>query len=163
MKDFSWLPPLITLGEHSGDVLYYTDTLYQTFLTDLVQQTNTLFGKPVFISRKLELDGRHACFWHIITDPHSPRVSDIKHSRAERVSWVKAIIDNVSRDEVLAYERVKENQLKLYLYIPEMEYMVVLADRGVEYHLVTAFHIPFTYMIGQYNREYKQYGPKAKV
>jgi hypothetical protein len=163
MKDFTWLPPLITLGAHNGDTIFYMDTLYQTFLGDLVQQNNTLLGKPVYVPRKLEADGKHERFWHVITDPHSPRVQDVQHARAEKIPWIKSVIDNFQRPEVLAYEIKKGRDLKLYLYIPEQQFMLILVDRGNEYFFVTAYHIPYTYMINQYNREYKKYGPKSKV
>ncbi|KKS30637.1 MAG: Phage P1-like protein [Parcubacteria group bacterium GW2011_GWA2_43_11] len=163
MKDFTWLPPLITLGAHNGDVIFYMDTLYQAFLNDLVNLNCTLLGKPVYVSRKLEVDGRYERFWHIITDPHSPRTQDIQHLRAEKIPWIKAVIDNFARPEVLAYEIKKDRDLKLYLYIPEQEFMVILVDKGKEYHFVTAYHIRYSYMLRQYDREYRQYGPKIKV
>lgn len=163
MKDFTWLPPLIRLGDHSGDMVFYMDTLYQRFFADLVQQNCTLLGKPVYISRKLESDGKHERFWHVITDPHSPRVQDIHHSRAEKIPWIKAVIDNFDRPEVLAYEIKKGRDLKLYLFIPEQQFMLILADIGSEYHFVTAYHVPYTYMLDQYKREYKKHGPKPKV
>jgi len=163
MKDFSWLPPLITLSAHSGDLIFYMETLYQTFLTDLVMQSNTLFGKPVYVSKKLDVDGRHERFWHIITDPHNPSTSDIKYPRAERVSWIKPMIDNHHRPEVLVYERMKDRELKLHLFIPEQDFIVILVDRGNAYYFVTAFHIPYTYKLEEYRREYKKYGPKTKT
>ena len=160
MKDFSWLPPLITLGDHSGDTIYYTDTLYQTFLTQLVQQTCTLLGKPLLVSSKLEADGRHERFWHIITDPHNPAVSDIKHPRAERMAWIKAIIDNHQRPEVLIYDRIKDGEKKVHLFIPEHSYIVILVERDTAFYLVTAFYIEYTYKLNDYRKEYQRYGPR---
>lgn len=163
MKDFSWLPSLITLDDHHRDVLFYTETLYAAFVADLVSSPSQLFGKPVYVSSKLETDGKHERFWHVITDPHNPSVSDIKHSRAERIPWIKAIIDNANRAEVLAYERVKDGQLKLHLFIPEHNYIVIFVDGGKAYYFVTAFHIAYTYKLNEYNREYAKYGPKTKT
>ncbi len=163
MKDFSWLPPLITLGEHSGDVIYYTDTLYQRFLDDIVNQNNVLFGKPVVVSQKLELDGRHERFWHVITDPHNPSVSDIKYSRAERISWIKSIIDNHQKSEVLVYDRIRDGEKRVHLFIPEHSYIVILGEKGSSFYFVTAFHISYTYKLNEYLREYKKFGARTKT
>jgi len=163
MKDFSWLPPLVTLTAHSGDVIFYTETIYTHFQNDLVNSSVTIFGKPVKVSSKLEADNRHERFWHTITDPHNPQVSDIKEKRAERICWIKAVLDNWLRPEVLIYERMKSKDKKLYLFIPEQNYMVVLTEEKKAYYFNTAFHIDYTYKLEEYEREYKKYGPKTKT
>lgn len=164
MDDFAWLPPLITLSDHSGDKIFYTEKLYSVFKNDLVENGNLLlFGKPVKVSSKLENDGRHERFWHIITDPHSPSMSDIKLPRAERISWIKPIIENIDNNRVLVYERRKEGDDRLHIFLPEVSYIVILSKKRAAYYFVTAYFIEYTYKLEEYKRECEKYTIKTKT
>jgi hypothetical protein len=163
MDDTSWLPKLVTLVDCSGDNTYYVDTLYQIFLNELVNGKVTLFGKPVLVPSELDKDCRHERFWHTITDPHNPSVSDIKPARAERVPWIKATIMNVLNDEVLVYERKKGKDNRLHLFIPKHKYIIILTERKRAYYFTTAFYIEYTYKLKDYQKEYERYGPKTKT
>ncbi len=153
----SWLPTLFTLSSCSGDIIYYTDKLYEIFLNDLVNGNLTLSNKKIIISSKLENDGRHERFWHTITDPHNPSISDIKLERAEKLPWIKPIIINVPKTEILIYERTKNNEKRLYLLLPNSNYIVVLSVKKQSYYYVTAFHIDYSYKIAEYKKEYEKY------
>ena len=134
MADFSWLPPLIKLSDCSGDTIYYVDQLYKKFKDDLVSQTNlALFGKAVRVSPKLDVDNRHERFWHTITDPHNPSTSDIKPFRAERISWIKALIENVGKDGICVYDRVKDRETRLHIFGPELNYLIIFTETKKAY------------------------------
>lgn len=164
MNDFAWLPPLMNLSDHGGDVIFYLEATYARFRSDLVGNSSLeLFGKPVIVSKELDYDGRHERFWHTITDPHNPTVSDIKFLRAERISWIRSIIENINSSKVLVYERKKKGDVRLHLLLPEKYYIVILTERKNAYYYTTAYHIDYTYKLNEYIREYKKYGPKTKT
>lgn len=163
MDESSWLPKLIRMADYNGDSIYYVDTLYKFFLDELVNGELKLFNKPVIVPSELDKDGRHERFWHTITDPHNPSVSDIKHTRSERILWIKATITNVYKDEVLVYERRKGKDNRLHLFIPKHKYIVILTERKKAYYFTTAFFIEYTYKVKDYQREYERFGPKTKT
>ena len=152
------------MDEYSGDRIAYTEALYSIFLADIVNNdTLTLFGKQVRISSKLDHDNRHERFWHIITDPHNPSMHDIRCTRAERMPWIRATIDNANDNDVLIYERIKNRQNKTYLFLPSEQYIVILTERKNTYYINTAFYIDYTYKLDEYRREYTKFGPKTKT
>lgn len=163
MTDISWLPKLVRLIDYSGDNTYYLDTLYKIFIDDLVNGKLSLFGKPVLIPKELDTDGRHERFWHTITDPHNPAIPDIKPTRAERIPWIKAIITNIQRDDILVYERMKKGDIRLHLFVPSQNYIVIFTERKKAYYYVTAFYIEYTYKLEDYQREYEKYKAKTKT
>lgn len=159
MANFSWLPPTIQLSDCSGDMIHYTEKLYLSFTNDLVNNPNLfLFKKPVKVSSKLDKDNRHERFWHTITDPHNPSMSDIKHNRAERIPWIKEIINNVSKDGILTYQRKKNGEERLHLFAPEINYIIILSEKKNAYYFITAYYIDYTYKLNEYIAEYKKYG-----
>jgi hypothetical protein len=90
-------------------------------------------------------------------------MSDIKTARAEKLTWIKAVVENVHRDEVLAYDRKKNGDTRLHLFIPEHSYIVILTESKRAYYFVTAYHIDYSYKRLEYEKEYRRYGPKTKT
>jgi hypothetical protein len=158
MATFTWLPPLVRIVDCSGDLVFYTEKLYTQFKDDLVSNSALmLFGKQVKVSSKLDSDNRHERFWHTITDPHNPSMSDIKHSRAEKIPWIKAVIDNVDQDGVFVYKRVKNGDIRVHLFVPEKSFIVILSEKKNAFYFITAYHIDYTYKINEYQKEYEKY------
>lgn len=164
MKDFSWLPPLIKLSDCSGDTLYYIEVIYKHFVDNVVNSKGIqIFTKTIGVSSKLEKDGKHERFWHVITDPHNPSTSAIKYTRAEKITWIRPVLENYKRTEVLVYSRKKKGKNRLCLFIPDRSYIVVLEERKTAYNFITAYHIDYSYKLNEYLREYDKYGPKTKT
>lgn len=164
MKDFSWLPPIIKLSEYSGDTILYLNVIYNKFVDSVVNSSGVfVFKRSIKVSNKLENDGKHERFWHVITDPHNPSINAIKYARAERIPWIRAILENHLRTEVLVYERIKNKKNRLHLFIPEHNYIVVIQEGRTSYYFITAFYIDYTYKLKEYEREYSKYGPKIKT
>ena len=115
-------------------------------------------NKPVKVADKIiAFDNRNERFWHIITDPHVPDYTNIKEKRAERLCWIRPIIENHNNDEFLVYKRIKKNETYFHLFIPSCEYMIILIGRKKSFYLITAFHIDYSYKINEYLREYEKY------
>jgi hypothetical protein len=161
--DFSWLPPIFTLQSCSGDQLHFIEQASNIFQTEIVNGGLTLFGKPVYVFSETEADGKHKTFWHIITDPHNPVLTNVKYERAERLPWIKPIIENYLKDEVLIYERYKNGAKRVHLFVPDKQYMIVLEETKKCFYITTAFYIDYSYKVDDYKREYKKYGPKTKT
>jgi hypothetical protein len=158
MATFPWLPPLIQFADFSGDIVFYTEKLYTQFKNDLVNNSSLLlFGKQVKVSSELDSDNRHERFWHTITDPHNPAMTDIKHTRAEKIPWIKAVIDNVDKDGILVYKRVKNGDIRVHLFVPEKRFIVILTEKRNAFYFITAYHIDYTYKLNEYQKEYEKY------
>jgi hypothetical protein len=163
MTDFSWLPAPMSFSAFSGDKLWYTEQLYEKFLQDLVTAPLVFKALPVLVSKQKEADGRLKQFWHVITDPHSHDMSDIKLLRAEKIVWIKPCIEHASDENVLVYEREKWGEVRTHILIPDREFIVILTKKKDVYYFVTAYHIDYTYTLKAYIKEYERYGSKTKT
>jgi hypothetical protein len=163
LSTVDWLPNKIRLSDYSGDLNLYIEDLYKVFLSDFFDRPVFLCGKPVYVSSAKEDDGKLERFWHVITDPHSTYPGDIKFERSERLSWIRSVIENMESDQVLFYERFKNKESRVYLFLPGQRFIVVLSESKKAYYLVTAFYIEYSYKVQDYLREYKTFGPKTKT
>ncbi len=159
MSEILWLPNLILFDDYSRSNTEYVDALHSKFVEDFLSGNKLeILGKPVYVSNKtVDFDGKNERFWHIITDPHKPEYSNLKEKRAERISWIRAIIENHEDDLVLKFKRTKNSETRLHLFVPNCEYMIILTEQKKAYYLVTAFHIEYTYKMRGYQKEYEKY------
>lgn len=97
-------------------------------------------GKPiVYDPRKID-DGKEEGFWHVVTrGKGEDRLFDTE--RARRICWIKPLLENqiqgVSR---FAYTE-GNGTVKLYFWIEQEDYVLILAERPRVVSLVTAFFI----------------------
>jgi len=155
----NWLPDLITLDDYNRSITEYIEVLHNNFIDDFFSGKKLeMFNKPVKVADKtIDFDGKNERFWHIITDPHNPSYINVKEKRAERLCWIRPIIENCKDDKVLIYRRVKNHENRIFLFIPSYEYMIILTEQKKSFYLVTSFNIEYTYKLKQYQKEYKKY------
>lgn len=100
----------------------------------------TVIGKPlVFDERRLDSDKEEG-FWHVVTKGKGEnRLFDSR--RARRIGWLEMILDGtapgVSRFSYLEGDGTK----KLYFWIEEEDYVLILAERDSVVVLVTAYYV----------------------
>ena len=75
------------------------------------------------------IDGKEATFWHFTSEGavEADRIPDIR--RCERIQWPKAIIENAHDSSVLEWENERRGERRACLWVPEVDYLVVLAVR----------------------------------
>ncbi len=109
-------------SEWSAFVVLY----YETFKRDFLIPPKPRFqGKPVLVSRFSGPDdeGKEAKFWHLITKDHKQGGRDPDPNRAERINWIRFLIEN-------------HQHFKTWKYLE-----AAIAERDGCYHLITSFWV----------------------
>lgn len=64
------------------------------------------------------------------------------YRRAERLCWCRPLIEHADEPEVLSWEADHQGRVRSYLWLPEEDYVAVLAHRSSDVViLVTAYHV----------------------
>lgn len=125
----SWLPPLVLLGDFGGEWVRYVEKVYDYFKHDFVDY------KPIFRGRRLGLkrhpmsQGKEATFWHFTSEGSDEpnRTPDLR--RCERIRWPRPIIELADTKGVKVWTSIRNNELRIHLWLESEDYVVVLADR----------------------------------
>lgn len=138
------LPDLIPL---SGDWNEYLNKVYAQFHADIVASQKRFRGKPVRARYNPATDGKGFSFWHVISEgsQEEERTPDLR--RCERIAWIGWVLtqaDNSDeRIKILVSVRTTRRGTteRTLLWYEEAEYVVVLEERDVYFHLVTAYPV----------------------
>jgi hypothetical protein len=162
MADISWLPQPITLDSFGGDWGKYTDELYRLFRRDFVTDKAILHGQRVGLKRYPQIRGREASFWHLISEGEveSDRLPDLR--RCERIRWPRCIIDSADRDEVLSWTNTRGCEIRRLLWVPDADYLTVLAVRKGYFVLWTAYNTEREHTRRKLWKEYKSNNESEK-
>ena len=100
-------------------------------------------------------DGKEAGFWHCVSSgpDEQNRTPDIR--RCERISWIRAIIENYKDALIRTWKRKKKSDLRVYIWFNE-NYLVVLGERRKHVQLITAFCTNRSHTIRKLKREYER-------
>ncbi|NOR69662.1 MAG: RlfB protein [Methylomarinum sp.] len=150
------LPEPLQLGKVDATQIF--DYLYDFFHRDFVQNKAYL-NQQIYIDPKSRCkdDGKEMCFWHITTKETKKQVRDgskwhwkvvdryIDYRRAERIEWIKLIIENHNHDKVKWFyhkETKGKKPIRLYLWAYQDDFVVILQKLGrSSSFLVTSFYI----------------------
>ena len=138
-----WLPDLVATD---GDWDTVIADLYAVFCRDLRDGRLQLNGLPVRWDARVSGERFEEAFWHLVTaDEHKLCGRLFEPERARRLSWCGAVIGNAGDAAVLQWIYREKGKLRTYLWLRELDYVVVL--KGVPpaapryYFLITAFHL----------------------
>ena len=98
MNSCKWLPDIIECSNLS-EWKIYEDKLYELFVNTFIKNHPTFNNKPVHI-KKYPLDGnREHAFTHLTCKTESDNPKDVNDRlpdlrRAERITWIKPVIEN---------------------------------------------------------------------
>lgn len=150
------------------------DVLYEIFHCDFVRN-KTFLAEKIYInpqSHCLE-DNKEKVFWHLTSREEKEEYweNGIKkyrslgrfpdYRRAERIGWVKQIIENYHHEKIkLFYHREsnKKRDIRLYLWAYEDDFVVILQKLGKsESFLVTSFYIDHKGKREDYQKRFENY------
>lgn len=156
-EDLSWLPPLVTLSDLSGDWDAYLARLYEGFVSDFITSKPVYPGKRWSLKRQPIIKGKEATFWHIVSEGgiESERLPDLR--RCECIRWPRAIIDVIFTDRVRVWRNRRGSEERILIALPDFSYLVVLADRGEYVMLWTAYNVEREHARRKLRREYEDY------
>ena len=152
------------------------DFLYSFFHRDFVAN-RTYLNQTIYIdprSNRLD-DGKEADFWHLTTRKQEKiikqgnryiktieRYPDFR--RAERIEWVKQILDNYNHETVKWFYYQETNQkrdIRLYLWAYQDDFVVILQKLGrSSSFLVTSFYIDNEDKKRDYEQRFNSYKNK---
>ncbi|AZQ77688.1 hypothetical protein EJ997_10370 [Flaviflexus ciconiae] len=144
-------PPMLPrLASFRMDEREYLDFLYSQFMESLVHEAPPWKDglSRVRLRRYPEVDGRHQCFWHIVSgseDKNSERTLD--EERCIRLPWVRYFIDEFTShypryvDILWWIDRKRARHPRYVLSNSDFSFVVIVEERPTYALLVTAFHV----------------------
>lgn len=166
-----WLPDMFCVNPWAHDTY---DKLYEMFCRDIRDRDLRYLGNNVWIYRDLE-DGREKIFWHLTTrlvkkakiprrkkkfypsgqtDIEDGRYPDLR--RSERLPWVKAIIEQSTEKEILAWDYEEGNlAIKTYVWLKDHNFVVIMKKYpDGKRRLITSFYVDKPYKHKDFERKY---------
>lgn len=139
-----WLPPLVLMADYDQQFHKYIAAVYEFFRRDFFESPFYLDRKRVVCRRDPIYDGKEAGFWHCTSEGRNESERNPDLRRCERISWIKAIIENVGHpliDDWTISKHDRASDVRRYLWFNE-EYLIVLGARKNVWQLITCFTTP---------------------
>ena len=128
----------------SGDWDAFVALAYRIFKYDFLDSAPSFHGQCVSVNRSKK-DGSQLeeGFWHLITRDDKKlkeRLPDFP--RAERITWVRSIIENHLTAGMDCWRYLEGNgRVRYYLYARTVDYLVILEESHKSFFLVTGFYV----------------------
>lgn len=153
-----WLPGIIEReADDANGWRMFEEEVYSQFEWDFVKSKPTLEGKPVYIELE-KIDGKEKSFWHVVTRDflqNGDRV--LEPIRAERIGWIRAMIESRNHPQIRTWDRVKNEKLRRYIWLFEFDHLVVLGEGRTAWWLVTAFWVEFEHERRKLEKEWSEH------
>jgi len=143
----------------TNDQLYQ---MYGIFLNDFVTNKMTIQGKQLMVnmgkSNHLLFKRKSETFVHLVTRENKytgKRVFD--RERANRIHWIRPILENVSDNRILFFEKVNDKGInQLYYWYKERDFIIIIREIKPALLLITSFCVDVTKK-NMYTSWYRQY------
>lgn len=156
-----WLPDLVRLEEYGGDWGQYVEAVYQFFKADFIDSKPLFKNRTVGLRRNPVFQGKESGFWHCTSggEEEEERTPDLR--RCERIRWPRPVIEHSTDDLVRCWPNRRGSDKRILLWFYDVDYLVVLADRGKYVLLWTAYPVTYKHTREKLAREYEEYLRKA--
>lgn len=139
-QNYPFLPEIIL---YKGDWHAFVTLAYCVFKTDFLDSSPRFHSQRVTVNLKKDESPKEEGFWHLITREDKKvkeRLPDFP--RAERITWVRPIIENYSTTGMDCWRYLEGNgRVRHYLYARAEDYLVILEESAKSYFLVTGFYV----------------------
>jgi hypothetical protein len=130
------------------------DELYTAFERDFVNSLFTVKGLRVKVilnySNVPGYETYPETFVHLITRKGSGNIRLFDRHRANKIHWVRCILENRNAEEVTFFQYREDNGVvKDYYWYKEGNFLVIMKEVTPDYLIITSFHID-----NKRNREY---------
>ncbi len=167
-----WLPDMVCVNPWT-DRTY--DLLYEIFCRDIRDHDLRYIGNLVWIFKDME-DGREKIFWHLTTrsakkekiprrkrkfyPPGQTYIDEDRYPdlrRCERLTWVRALIENAEAPEVMAWDYEEgDADIKTYVWFKGYDFVVIMKKvRNNRRRLITSFYVDKEYKRQDFERKYQ--------
>ena len=157
-----WLPPHLKLNGSSLQL--DIDKLYGLYHNDFVIAPPSIVdSSPVYVNThpdKSRWGGKYPHgFTHMVTRGKTDRTID--YDRAQKLPWVKAILDNYTMPEVTGFWTTTPEGDKLFLWLQDLDFVVIICPKhentiavGQNRVIITAYHIDQHWMRRDLQKKY---------
>ncbi|MCD4823087.1 MAG: hypothetical protein K8S55_00630 [Phycisphaerae bacterium] len=164
-----WLPGMVQVNPWTADT---HETLYAIFRRDFVDSRPRYRRGEVWLFPQKE-NGKEVIFWHLTSREVKPKPIPRRKrkfattiaqpaqrypdpQRSERLPWVRPIIENPDKPEVLAWD-YKEGggTIKTYVWLKDYDFVVIMKKyRSGTRRLITSFCVDKSYKRRDFERKY---------
>ena len=139
-----WLPDALRYSDFNGEWDRFLVNVYEIFERDFKKSRPSYRGFPLKYDSSIE-DGKEAVFWHLTSQYDKKtgnREMDLR--RCERIPWPRPMIEHPTDKSLSVWksERKKPSrprQTRVLIWLENLDYVVVLAERPRAMILVTAY------------------------
>jgi hypothetical protein len=134
------------------------DTLYSIFTRDFKETQPIYEGKAVLFFPEME-NGKELIFWHLTHSEDKitrERLPDLR--RAERLPWVRKVIDNADKPEVLAWDYTESDRsIHTYIWLKEHDFLVIMKKYpDASHRIITAYYIDYLHTRTKLEKKYRK-------
>ncbi len=138
--------------------------MYSIFLNDFKKKTLIIKGKQVKYNSGLSnhynylFRNKSETFVHLITrDSKIKKMRDFDHQRANRIHWIKPILENVNDSRIWYFEKLNEDNVMCeYYWYESRNFLVILKQIEPDVLLLTSFYVDKIEK-SKYRRWYQDY------
>ncbi len=137
-----WLPPIASVNPWTKDTF---DNLYSIFKRDFKDTQPVYKGYTVWFFPEIE-DNKEVIFWHLTHREDRKMGARLPDSpRCERLPWVKSILENPDKPEVLAWDyKEGDGSIRTYLWLKDFDFLVLLKRyRDGRRRLITSYYVDY--------------------
>jgi len=150
-----WLPSMVVVNPWTHDTF---DRLYAVFERDFKATHPVYGGKAVRYFSDVE-DGKEVIFWHMTHRKEGlteERLPDMR--RCERLPWVRAIIENSNKREVVAWDyKEADGSIRTYLWLKDFDFLVLMKKyRDGSRRLITSYFIDYPHKRRKLEKKYNK-------
>lgn len=154
------LPALVKYDQFTSDE-EFLNTLYEYFKQDFVLTKPKYKGQELRLKRIPIRDGREATFYHITTTGKDENNRTLDIPRAERIRWIKPIIEATDKT-LLIWENTRKKEENILIYHEKENFLIVLRKRTNGLMFWTSFYTSECYKKSLL-AEYAKYHKKLKT
>lgn len=130
--------------QFTGDWHPFVTLAYAVFKQNFLDSSPRFHSRLVTVNlSKKDGSPMEEGFWHLITREDKKvkdRLPDFP--RAERITWVRPIIENYSAAGMDCWRYLEGNgQVRHYLYARAADYLVIVEEKPRSFYLVTGFYV----------------------
>jgi hypothetical protein len=150
-----WLPPMVPVDPWAHNTF---DRLYAVFERDFKDTHPVYGGKVVWYFPEVE-DGKEVIFRHLTHREQGfagERLPDMR--RCERLPWVRAIIENSEKPEVLTWDyKEGDGSIRTYLWLKDFDFLVLMKKyRDGSRRLITSYLIDYPHKRRKLEKKYQK-------
>ncbi|MBO7052942.1 MAG: hypothetical protein J6W27_00700 [Alphaproteobacteria bacterium] len=141
---------------------------YDIYLRSLYLGNHYFLGKKVHYDDK-EIDGKHACFWHLITRNEKDFNERYPNrERLERIHWTAFMLENSESEDITCWEELvrtkkRGERYQTFLYSKQYKFVVILELQSHDlYRLVTSYYVDEKWRKDRFKQHAKRYRDPRK-